>query len=510
MFKRSIALAAVLLAVAVLLSACAEVPGPATPTDAPVVTDAPTENPTDVPTAAPTDTPEPTATPEPTPTPEPKPQVNYKGDAVLVDIEDDSLIQCSSCDYEIKSGEPWLTITTDTGDNYIIFNFEETVYADEHPYIAFKYRIGYGQSIRPTNHFYAVTAAGGPSPAEGMWSDIDFVDDLDWHTAIIKLEEQFPAAGTEWRALRCPTVDTVGGDYAIAWFGAFSTEEDIAAYDAAFNEVYGEKLVKAEKPKTQKKESVPDKLVNAFEESVYDFEDCSDGDQLADYYGVEWMPSLGLRNSVFKEYEGSIVLNLKFDAFYHDSLVKAGKGFTAKFDFKNDGARGGNFGGFVFGFGDENNSNRDFYENSYGKDGVDSLVGKSGIGVDFREGNKIYVFVNRWNTEKNKRDVVGAEIETAVNFDEKIVSFVIDDDGTSKITVTADGQLLFTVEYGDAGLIDDAVGYNEQYFRSVSVTDAAGTQIINVDTALFSIYDSFGFGARARNLLIDNIDIKTK
>ena len=71
-------------------------------------------------------------------------------------------------------------------------------------------------------------------------------------------------------------------------------------------------------------------------------------------------------------------------------------------------------------------------------------------------------------------------------------------------------MLICTITYGDAGLLDDAVGYNEKYFRSVSITDGEGNEIVKSENALFSVYDSFAFGARARNLLIDNIDIKTK
>ncbi|MCR5056807.1 MAG: PT domain-containing protein [Clostridia bacterium] len=510
MTKRFSVLITVVLALSLLLAACGT-SGSKTggdPTKAPAQA---TEKPTDAPepTAEPTPTAAPTDTPAPANTPEPKPQINYTGNAVLVDLEDDGLISASCCDYEFRDGEPWLTIITDVGDNNITFRFGENVYLEDTPIFAFKYRIGYGQSIRQTNHFYAISSIGGPVPQEGMYNDIDFVTDLDWHIGIFVVAEAFPAAGDEWVGLRFPTVDTVGGDYEIAWFGAFESEEDVNAYDAAFNEVYGDKLVKAEKPKEQKKEAYPEKLVNEFEALVYDFEDASAGDSLTGYYGSEWIPSFGLRNSEFVDVDGSVALNLKFDAFYHDSLVEAGKGFTAKFDFKNNGAYSGNFGGFVMGWGDENNSSRIFYENAYGKDGAGSLVSNSGIGFDFRGGNKIYVYIVQWNAESNKRDVAAAEVETAVDFDAKMVSFLIEDDGVSKITVKADGTLLFIINYSNASVHPDAAGYFEKYYLNVNITDAEGNELAKSESALFSAYDSFAFGARARDLLIDNIDITT-
>ncbi len=509
MTKKLSVLITVILAIALLLAACGTGSQKSTePTKAPTQA---TEEPTKAPetTEDPTPTENPTATPAPTNTPEPKPQINYSGNAILVDLEDDSLIQPSSCDFEYRDGEPWLTIITDTGDNNIIFRFDESVYTEDLPILAFKYRIGYGQSVRQTNHFYAISSAGGPSPSVGMYNDIDFITDLDWHIGLFVAEEAFPAAGGEWYGLRFPTVDTVGGDFEIAWFGAFESEDDVNAYDAAFNEVYGDKLVKAEKPKEQKKEASPEKLVDAFEDLLYDFEDASEGDLLSNYYGSEWTPSFGLRNSDFADVNGSVALNLKFDAFYHESLVESGKGFTAKFDFKNNGSYSGNFGGFVIGWGDENNANRSFYENSFGKDGQGSLVSASGIGFDFRGENKVYVYIMQWNNETNKRDVAAAEVLTAVDFDAKMVSFLIEDDGVSKITVKADDVLLFVINYSNPGVNQDATGYYEKYYSNVSIEDGEGNELAKSESALFSVYDSFAFGARARDLLIDNIYVTT-
>lgn len=499
MSKKMFALIAALLTMVLLFAACT----PGTPAEQP------TAEPVQV-TDAPTEEPEVTDTPEPTATPEPKPKLDYSGNAILIDFDDDSCISASCCTYEIRSGEPWLTVLTEAGDNNITFAFDEVFLTEDYPIIAFKYRVGYGQSIRGTNHFYSITGAGGPSVQEGTWADLDFMTDLDWHIGVFHLTEDFPQAASDWSALRCPTVDTVGGDLAFAWFGAFESEEDLAAYDKAFNDVYGEKLVKAEKPKEEKTERVPDVLLDEFENIVLDFEDASDGDLLSGYYaGDEWIGKFGLNSSKFVQEGDSIALNLTFDALYHNSLVKSDKGFTAKFDFRDNGNGSGNFGGFIFGFGDENND-RDFYENAYGKDGVNSLVGKSGIGVTFHGDNKIYIYLRYWNADKSKIDILGAEYEAPVNFNEKMVSFVIDDDGTSKITITADGHLLFTVNYSDPGVVADAVGYYEQYFRNVSITDGAGNEVIKSDQSLLSIYDSFGFGARARDLIIDNIEVVTK
>ncbi|MBR6933887.1 MAG: hypothetical protein IKH41_00175 [Clostridia bacterium] len=507
MKKRILALLVVCALTVTAFAACAikpaeenkpdvtNVPATDAATEAPVVTEAPN----------PTDPPAPTEAPTEAPTKEPKPTMDLNGlDAILVDFEED-LITGSACTFEMD--DVWLNITTDIGDNNITFSFPENFKAEEYPFIAFKYRLEFAQSIRNTNHFYSITTeAGGPSPTEGMWSDITWISDLDWHTGILNLAEQFPAATGDWTAIRFPTVDTLEGVYALAWLGAFKSEEDIAKYDDIFNSVNGSKLVKAEEPAEEDKEEEFPDVDDAFDETVLDFEDFDDGQGMTpgqhDYFDF----TTGANQSSFVEMDGNIVGKLAFDALWYAGMVKSGTAYSVKFDLKNGGNQA-NFGGFVFNWGDERNISRNFFENNgLEGDGMGSLVSASGCGVFFLGGNKFKIYVPTWDLENNKKSYISATIESEVDFSAAFVHFEVADNGTDTVTIKANDVVIAVVKYSNPGVINKAVGYNEGYYRTVAITDATGTELASVENgALFSIYKSFAWAGRAHDVFVDNI-----
>ncbi|MBO4326702.1 MAG: hypothetical protein J5950_05485 [Clostridia bacterium] len=507
MNKRLLAIIVACILTLSLFAACAKKPADVTdPTKAPATEAAATDA---APTAAPTEvvTQAPTEKPTEAPTKEPKPTMEVGDlDAIILDLEE-APYTTQACVAEMD--DIWLTVTTDIGDNWIIFNFDEPFDGTEYPYIAFKYRMGYGQSIRNTNHFYSINeGSGGPAPTDGMWSDITWISDLDWHTGILDLASQFPAAEGKWKSIRFPTVDTKEGDFAIAWIGAFKSEEDIAKYDAAFNATYGDKLVKAEEPAEEDKEEIIPDLEDEFDEMVLDFEDFEDGDMMApgmfDSYGYR----VGANGSKMVDVDGNIVASISFDALYYDGIIKSGQGYIATFRFRNSGAAT-NFGGFVFNWGDERNTNRDLFENNgLEGDGKGSLTGNSGCGVFFQGKNKVKVYIPIWDIENNKRSYISTIIESDIDFDAAFVNVKVEDNGTDSVTVTVNDTVLFVVKYSDPGVINKALGYNEGYYRSVQITDASGTELASSASALFSIYKSFAWAGRAHAVIVDNIQIK--
>jgi hypothetical protein len=507
MIKRLLTIIVACVLVLSLFASCAIKPAEVTePTD--TVTEVPA---TAVPTAVPTEviTQAPTDVPTQAPTKEPKPTMDVGDlDAIILDLEEAPYTP-QACNPEME--DLWLTIVTDIGDNWIIFNFDEPFKTADYPYIAFKYRMGYGQSVRNTNHFYSITnGSGGPSPTEGMWSDITWISDLDWHTGILDLANQFPAAEGEWTAIRFPTVDTKEGDYAIAWIGAFKSEDDIAKYDAAFNAQYGDQLVKAEEPPEEEKEEVVPDLEDEFDETVLDFEDFDDLDPMSPGIFDMYNFSVGANQSKMVDVDGNIVGNISFDALYYDGIIKSGVGYTATFKFKNGGAAT-NFGGFVFNWGNERNTSRDLFENNgLEGDGMGSLTGNSGCGVFFMGAGKVKVYIPIWDIEKNKKSYISVTLETEIDFNAAFVDFKVEDNGTDTVTVYVNDAVLFMVKYSDPGVINKALGYNEKYYRSVQITDASGTELASSTSSLFSIYKSFAWAGRAHAIFVDDIQIKNK
>jgi len=507
MNKRILALLLVCALIVSAFAACSTTPAEQ-PTDngEAVVTDVPaTEAVTDEPTAE--ITAEPTEEPTEAPTEEPKATMDLGGlDAIFVDLEGGSYSTVATI---LEYDEVWLNIYTDIGDNWVLFNFDEPFAKEDYPYIAFKYRLGFAQSIRNTNHFYSVTdVSGGPAGTEGMWSDITWISDCDWHVGTLDLAAQFPAAEGKWLSIRFPSVDALNGDMSIAWIGAFKSEEDIAKYDELFNASYGDKLVKAEEPaEEQKEEEVPD-FESEFDETLLDFEDYSDGDGMApggyDYYNF----CVGANKSNMVETNGTIAAKLGFDAFYYDGLVKSGAAYTATFDALHDGGDS-NFAGFIFNWGNEGNLNRNFYENNgLEGDGMGSLVSASGCGVFFLNETQIKVYIPIWDIENNKKSYISATIDTGINLKTDFVHFKIEDNGTDTVTVSANETVLFMVKYSNPGVVNKALGYYESYYRTVSLTDGTGTELASAaDGALFSIYKSVAWAGRAHTIIIDNLKI---
>ncbi|MBO4327069.1 MAG: hypothetical protein J5950_07340 [Clostridia bacterium] len=501
------------LAVLVCLAACSN-GGVNTPTDAPQgateepqkATDKPADNKTDEPAVTDVVTEAPTKEPEPTPTK--APEVGADIDAVMVDLTGEENYIVHGGEAAMDEGGIWLSIISGAGggDN-VVFSFDDGLGFDasEYPYIAFKYRLGYGEGVKGANHLYSITGAGGPSPSNGMYYHLDYIGDRDWHTAIIELATAFPAAGTEWIQLRTPTADNPGGELAYAWIGAFKSAEDVEKYDAAFNEKYGDKLVKAEKPQVEKKQSVPD-VSDAFDDVLIDFEDMDEG---ANVTSMDFMTYVGgLNNSTYVERDGGIAAEMQFDALSYYEMVKSGVAYTASFDVMN--CSGGLFGGFIFNWGDEGNTSRNFFEDS-GLQTPPGLMcsGASGCGFSFAGGNKVIVYVPVWDEDAIKLSLVSVTIEAPVDFDAGYNTFRIEDNGTSKVEVFLNDALFVTIEYSGEGF-NDAPTMMEYYYNNIRITGSDGTELLKTEKALFSIYKSIAFAGRAHRVRFDNIKISNK
>ena len=503
MKKRAITLLTALVLITVLLlTACGTKNGSdaGKTTEIPAGTEQPATNApagntaTDVPTAAPTEEPVPTEK-------DPLSEI----DALMVELDDPINYRTSGSKAEMRDGEPFLTITTlPSGDIHSVFMFPDIFSPDDYPFIAFKYRIGYGQSIISSNHFYAITTDDGPTPKDGWWGDISFKKDCDWHTGILEIKKVFKSATGDFMQLRTPNVNDAGGDWAIAWIGAFKSKDDITKYDEEFNKKYGDKLVKAEPPKEEKEEVVPI-FEDAFEEISISFDDMTPGDAVTPVDPLGYAP--GLNNSTFVERDGGAAVLLNHDALFYPELVRSGAAYTVSFDIRNsDGWN--RFGGFVFNWGDEGNSARNFYENNgIAPDGEGSMVSASGCGFAFQGGNQVRVYIPVWDNAAVAKVAADAVITAPVDFDADYVYFVIVDDGAGKVTVSAGGGVLAIIEYSDPGLVDGAPNVFEQYYRTVKVTDAAGSELFTARNAMFSVYKSIAFAGRGHNIYLDNIVI---
>ncbi len=500
------------LAILVCLAACSKAGSDSVPTEVPQnATEGPAETktqepaaPTDVVTEAPTEAP----TEESDPTPTKEPEIGAEIDAIMIDLTEDTNYIVYGGEAEMDRGGIWLSIISGAGggDN-IVFSFDEGAGFDaaEYPYIAFKYRLGYGEGVKGANHLYSITSVGGPSPNHGLNYHLDYIGDRDWHTAVIELETAFPEAGTEWTALRTPTADNPGGELAYAWIGAFKSAEDVEKFDAAFNEKYGDKLVKAEKPQIEKKQSVPD-LADAFDDVLIDFEDKDEGTNVS---AVDFMKYVGgLNNSVYVDRDGGIAAQMQFDSLSYWDIVKSGVAYTASFDVMN--YSGGLFGGFIFNWGDEGNTSRNFFEDN-GLQQPPGLMcsGASGCGFSFAGGNKVIVYVPVWDDEAIKLTVASVEIEAPVDFDAGYNTFRIEDNGNSKVEVFLNDALFVTIEYSGEGF-NEAPTMMEYYYNNIRITGSDGTELLKSDKALFSIYKSIAFAGRAHKVCFDNISISNK
>lgn len=460
------------------------------------------------------------ATEEPTKAPTPVPTENphasyFDVDTIVTRFDefDESYASLSACEASVDSDNPYLSVMSIEGDKNIILPFGEYEEFDptEYPYVAIRYKVGYGCSIDMGNHFYAVTTTGGPSPDSGWWYHPNLVNDGDWHLIVLNLAECFPNAvnGSFMSKLRYPIAAEEDGYFYIAYMGAFKTEEDITSFDTGYTLTYADKLVKDKAP-TDKEEVEPD-TVDSFTEIETDFEDGMDGSSLSgSYISSDWIYAIGANESVFKAIDDNIVCSLKFDAFSSAERVENGKAYTVTFDIQNKDNSEYNFAGFVMNYGNECNLSHNFYEtNGIIGDGAGSIVSKSGIGVFFKKNGVVMIYVITHNVDTNKLEYISYDFNTGLDFANEFVKFKAQDDGNGKISFYANEKLIASVTYADDGLLPaSATAYKERYYRTASILDAAGTQVATASNALVSYTKAFGFGARAHEIYLDNVIVE--
>ena len=507
-FKKIIS---VLLAACLMLAmfaACSEEPS------APKATNKPSASATANATTKPSE--KPTEAPTPTPVPTENPHASYfdvEGIVTRFDEADESYTTMSACEASVDGNDPFLTVVSLEGDKNIIVPFGEYEEFDpaEYPYVAIRYRVGYGNSIGAGNHFYAVTSTGGPSANDGWWYHPEMTADADWHLLVIDLPKAFPAAieGATFKTLRFPIAAEENGTFCIAYMGAFKTEADITSFDTGYTLTYAEKLVKDKAP-TEKEENELD-AESEFTSIEVDFDDGTAGEGLMGSYitgDLNYTP--GTNTSKFVDVDGDIVAGLEFDALSTMERLENGKGYTLTFDVKNQGNTATNFAGLVLNYGREGNTSNDFYENNgILGDSQGSIVSKSGIGVFFQEGTKIKVYVITHNLDTNKIEHISYEFETGIDFSSQFVKFKAVDDGKGKVALYANDTLLATVTYADDAVLPlTATAYNERYYRTASILDASGNTIASTDSALISYTKAYGFGARAHTIYIDDVKVE--
>ena len=470
----------------------------------------PTAAPSKAPTAAPNS--EPTATPETTATPVPKPTIAPDlVDAIITSFDefDETYCNFNLCEGFVNSQDPYLTVTVDSGDVWFSIPFTETVNADEYPVMAIKYKTGYGTKISAGSHLYAITTGGGPSPETGWWTHPSFVQDGDWHVITLNLNETFTAAGKDFTAMRLPCITNTGKNLYVAYMGAFKSVEDAAAYDAAHEAVYGDLLV-ADAPPTDKNESLP-ATVEKFTEYTETFEDFYDikltglvGSDFEDLFKI----AMGADRSNIVTKDGNLLCDLVYDAIAYRERADSGSAYTLTFKIKTDNSAK-DFGGFIVNYGHENNEAGSFFEtNGLRKDGEGSLVGNSGIGVTFKTGGVVEIYVLTLNAE-NKLDMISYEVDTGIDFSADYQNITVIDDGKGVVTFKANDTLIATVNYSKDGLLPaTAAAYNERYYRTASICDASGNKVAETDSALISFTKAFGFGGRSHSILLDDISIK--
>ena len=507
-FKKIISVLLAACLMLVMFAGCSEEPTATKATNKPSAsaTANSTPNPTEKPTEA------------PTPVPTENPHASYfdvEGIVTRFDEADESYTTMSACEASVDGNDPFLTVVSLEGDKNIIIPFGEYEEFDpaEYPYVAIRYRVGYGNSIGAGNHFYAITSTGGPTPDTGWWYHPEMTSDADWHLLVINLTEAFPAAieGATFKTLRFPIAAEENGTFCIAYMGAFKTEADITSFDTGYTLTYAEKLVKDKAP-TEKEETELD-AESEFTESVIDFDEGADGTNISGSYVTgELNYAPGLNQSIFKDVDGDLVCDLEYDALSSMERVENGKPYTLSFDIKNQGNTAANFAGLVLNYGKEGNTSNDFFENNgVLGDSQGSIVSKSGIGVFFQEGTKIKIYVITHDVQTNKIGHISYELETGIDFSSQFVKFKAVDDGQGKVKLYANDTLLATVTYADDAVLPlTATAYNERYYRTATILDASGNTIASTDSALISYTKVYAFGARAHAIYIDDISIENK
>lgn len=492
--KRKFTILLVMCLVISLFAACSDGSKETNPT----ATVKPTQVSTATTNATPTEVPSPTVPPTPNP---------YEVDAIITRFDEgaEDMVVGQGVSIETDKNGCYIIVETDGSNNDIQFTipFDEEVDTSKFQYLAVKYKLGLGASIAGGNHFYAITAAGGPAATPGWWVHKDLVEDGDWHIEIFEFAKDFKEAGSNWQKLRFPGAASTGNKFYVAWMGAFLSKEDVEKFDTDYNFINKGKLEKDERPSD--KQEVKLETVDKFSNEKYNFEDSSEGDNLSTLEA--WTALLGQNTSKVISVNDNLALSLGFDSIAYQERLASGKPFTLAFDFMSKG-EGKNFNGLILNYGDEVNNNNFYENNGMRKDGEGALVGKSGLLVYFKP-NKIELVMYIWDNEASKVSFISTEIDVP-GFKDSFANMTIVDDGSSTISIKLNGAVIAKVEYANAELLPvSAVAYNERYYRTVKILDAEGkTLAATTDTqyALLSATKTFAFGSRAEQLVLDNIE----
>ncbi len=310
-----------------------------------------------------------------------------------------------------------------------------------------------------------------------------------------------------------------GGTISLAWFGLFTTEDEIYEYDAAYSAAYTN-VPTNEKPDPNapvlKEVTTRDLIIDNYDFSKYtlgkDIMDASTsvlpaGFTSADNIRDHWTPEegQGQRKVTFTaENDGNVYLKLAGNPYFSmttDYFYHTGTAYTYSIDVKDIGASANNeFRGMLINYGEEENDNNAAYEASADIRNS-TYVGDSGLGISILNANTVRVYVLTFGTSLN---VVYADFPATFGSD--WTTLAVTDNGVDTITVSVGGDDVAYVSYSDIGTTG-TTRYQEQYYRTIKISDIDG--VVKAETAegLMSIYKSMAFGTRTVDFSVDNVKV---
>ena len=398
----------------------------------------------------------------------------------------------------VSSDDPaYVNVETTAADPYFFMDIGPAT--SEYPILAVKY--AFLSSAQPhTNRLYMATSNQG-------WTACNIAHEFKandkWNLNTYNVRELCPNMADEpMKSFRLLGAADAGKTSYFAYFGFFKSVEDAQAYDAWYVDEYGLEDFETE----EREELTPDAFDNISETSF--------GKQTFDFTGLEDTYDLTADvdiGSIFELLPGNGKLQVMEEAFNLDGFVAARLyerwlgGSVITFDMKNGSeSTVSNFHGFALRFGNEGSN--PFYEEDLAKnqdgEGAKS-VGTTGIGVSYRDENKIGLYIKCLDDEGLLRthEVIFTPVENVAEFNSfKVVDY---DNGT--IEFYANDKLFATVKFSNPKMTEKSMAYSELYYQDAAIYDAEGNELAKVSNALISTQSCFAFGSRASIISVDNI-----
>ena len=413
---------------------------------------------------------------------------------------------------DFLTGPEYLTVTTtDAYDPYFTVDLKDT--SIKNKIIAIKFKAVADTKIA-NEWLYPETSAGdwGPSGG-GMLSTSDMICDGSWNLATYDVSTQLigadsSAVGTTAQtsatiySLRIGGISTKGAVLRVAYVGVFDSKLQLEKYDELYCKTYTS--VKVDKPII-----IPNAKLTLNTES-YDFQESSVTNGLSligstTNINNTWTANRGVGNSAYIVEGNNKYLQLTYDSLKHNDIYSNDTGFYFSADVKPSD-KADHFAGFIFNYGYENDWEKNIFYESNKTDGENS-VSKSGIGVNIFP-SMIIVSVIRYDRDNGCLKNIEYIHTLNKNIGGEFHNFKAIDDANGTIRFLLDGEMFAYVTYSDPGSTPvSASDYYECYYRSAAIYNGDGVLEASTSDALISYIKSFGMGARARSICVDNIKI---